>query len=137
MRLTDELLAQARAINWAHAHDPGLTLTLPVRTESEANRRDKWAAVERAKAQRLAVTLAWPRSRRNGWAGRVVVVLTRVSPRGRLDGDNLARALKAIRDGVAATLSRDDGESELTWLYQQERGPWAVRVDVFSQLPCR
>lgn len=52
--------------------------------------------------------------------GLVRVTLTRVSPR-RLDGDNLASAFKAVRDGVADALGRNDGDSEIDWRYEQRQ----------------
>jgi hypothetical protein len=61
-----------------------------------------------------------------------VVRLTRVGPR-KLDSDNVATAFKATRDGIADWLQVDDGdESLVTWEYGQERGAYAVRVEVVS-----
>ncbi|WP_230682079.1 hypothetical protein, partial [Streptococcus pneumoniae] len=48
----------------------------------------------------------------------VVVRITRVGPR-RLDDDNLARAAKALRDGVADWLGCDDGDPRVSWHYAQ------------------
>jgi hypothetical protein len=48
------------------------------------------------------------------------VTLTRYAPR-RLDSDNLAGALKATRDGIAAALGVDDGDPRVVWNYAQER----------------
>jgi hypothetical protein len=50
-----------------------------------------------------------------------------------LDGDNLQRALKAVRDGVADALGIDDGDSRIEWQYGQRRGgkgEYAVEVTI-------
>jgi len=46
------------------------------------------------------------------------VRLTRVAPRP-LDDDNLQRALKAVRDGVADWLGVDDRDPRVRWFYAQ------------------
>ena len=46
------------------------------------------------------------------------VWLVRRAPRS-LDGDNLQRAFKAVRDGVADALEMDDGDSKISWAYDQ------------------
>lgn len=46
------------------------------------------------------------------------VRLTRVAPRP-LDGDNLQRAMKAVRDGVADWLGVDDRDERVRWFYAQ------------------
>jgi hypothetical protein len=48
------------------------------------------------------------------------VTLTRHAPR-KLDTDNLAGALKATRDGIAAALGVDDGDSRIEWRYAQAK----------------
>jgi len=61
-----------------------------------------------------------------------VVRLTRVGPR-QLDDDNVATAFKSIRDGVADWLGVDDGDTiKVRWEYAQERGAYAIRVEVMS-----
>jgi hypothetical protein len=65
-------------------------------------------------------------------SGTVAITLTRIAP-GVLDTDNLASALKAVRDGVADALRVDDGSSRVAWRYAQERGKprqYAVRVAI-------
>jgi len=65
-------------------------------------------------------------------ARKISVRLTRVGPR-RLDSDNLAAALKHVRDGVADALGVDDGDPRLEWIYDQQRcrpGEYAVLVDI-------
>jgi hypothetical protein len=51
----------------------------------------------------------------------IVVLLVRCAPR-RLDDDNLAAALKPVRDGVADVLGVDDRDSRVTWVVAQEKG---------------
>ena len=108
---------------------------LPLRTWSEPNLRTHWAPrARRVRQQRGAARLlvraafaahgrpATPRS----------VALTRIAPRA-LDSDNLAAALKAVRDGVADALGMDDGDPRLIWRYDQGRGrpkEYAIVVEV-------
>lgn len=108
-----------------------VVLTVPVATASEANaggkRRDQIArkgAVKAAVRATLALGKPPPLP--------VVVRLTRVGSGPRpLDGDNLQRALKAVRDVVAEWLGADDADPRIRWRYKQRRG-WspAVVVDV-------
>lgn len=102
-----------------------MTITIPIRTISEANRsrNEHWAVTrERVKAQRAAVSLCWrlvdPGSRPSLPS---VVTMTRIAPRA-LDDDNLARSFKAVRDQVAAEMGVDDRDPRVTWRYAQRRG---------------
>ena len=102
-----------------------LEFEVPLRTESKANQRAHWAERARqAKAERLAARTRFPR---RDMVPLVAVTLTRVGPRD-LDDDNLAGALKNIRDGVADALRLDDASPLGAWRYRQERGAYAVRV---------
>jgi hypothetical protein len=63
-----------------------------------------------------------------------VVLLTRVAPRA-LDDDNLAHALKAVRDGVAKGLGIDDRDSRVRYVLDQQRGDVGqhlVRVALYA-----
>lgn len=120
---------------------------LPIKVESVANqatatRGGRMAAARKAKRQREETTLTLlARGRPPGEAW--TITLTRVAPR-RLDDDNLARALKAIRDGVADYLLpanrgnkvrrwADDSDGRITWRYDQTRGApktYAVRIRI-------
>lgn len=114
-----------------------LELELALRVVSEANQRGHWRkGARRASEQRAAARLALePRLRAKDGravcdAARLAVYLVRVAPR-ELDGDNLQRALKACRDGVADALGIDDRDKRVTWLYEQVRGrvkQYAVRI---------
>lgn len=104
-----------------------LTFSIPVHTVSEANVREHWAKkAKRAKEQRLAAWVlamaATGPSLPFGGGDRVSVHLVRVGPK-ELDSDNLARALKAVRDGIADAIGLDDGDKRITWTYGQEKGP--------------
>lgn len=114
---------------------------LPIRTVSETNQREHWAARHRRrKAQRVVVrarllaaaglvaTARWHRAVDGG----VVVRLTRVAPRA-LDDDNLRGATKACRDGVADWLGVNDSDERVCWVYEQHRGSvgeYAVEIEV-------
>jgi hypothetical protein len=115
-----------------------ISLLLAIRTESEANLHEhRMKKARRTKMQRTVI---------KSYLGRVkldfglwdsnrsyIVTLTRIAPRS-LDDDNLARALKATRDGVADALGTDDStRSKLKWRYAQEKGPpkkYAVRIQI-------
>jgi crossover junction endodeoxyribonuclease RusA len=108
---------------------------LPIRTWSEANARVHWAtrarrAREQRRAARICVRAALARSLAPPLP--LTVTLTRLAPK-RLDTDNLAISLKAVRDGVADALGLDDGDERLVWRYAQERlrpGHYGIRVEV-------
>ena len=63
-----------------------------------------------------------------------VVTITRRSP-GTLDDDNAVSSAKATRDAVAQWLGVDDADRRVTWVVEQERGPWGVRVVVRPVAP--
>jgi len=123
-------------------------ILLAVRIESEANLSGHWRKkAARVKLQRsITCTMVRQKLREIGiqladlLAGNTgpLVVLTRIAPRA-LDDDNLARSLKAIRDGVADALGTDDStKSKLTWGYAQEKGPpkaYMVRIQIQHAAP--
>jgi len=123
-------------------------LLLALRIESEANLSGHWRKkAARVKLQRsITRTMVGQTLRDIGMrpadllAGDTgpLVVLTRIAPRP-LDDDNLARSLKAIRDGVADAFKTDDGvKSKLKWGYGQEKGPpkqYAVRIQIQHAAP--
>lgn len=91
-------------------------VTLPVRIESVANKREHWSRkAERTKQHRFAA-IAVPQH-----PLPCVVTLIRVAPRA-LDDDNLASGFKALRDGIADRLGVDDRDPRVSWRYLQERG---------------
>lgn len=116
--------------------ETSLKVTMPLRTYSEANRREHWAArMTRVRNQRaLAYIYVQDNDPLRAWSlnGRIEISLVRVASRA-LDSDNLASALKAVRDGVADALGRNDGDPCITWNYSQEkgkRGEYAVRIEI-------
>ena len=100
-----------------------ITITLPIHTVSEANRRDHWRV--RAKRARLHRMTAYAWTPRFGLP--CVVTMIRVGVRS-LDSDNLQGALKATRDGVADRLGVPDNDPRIEWRYGQAKGTPAVLV---------
>ena len=67
----------------------------------------------------------------------VAITLRRVGAR-KMDDDNLAAALKPVRDGVADALHTDDVDPRLTWVYEQRTPPSAggetkVEIEIASR----
>src|SRR3990167_10274383 len=97
-----------------------MNVFLQIKTVSESNVREHWSRrARRAKLQRNTTAmmvrsvivmqeLTEPK-RISRPFGRTRIVLTRCSCR-ELDSDNLAGALKSVRDGVADALRLDDGD---------------------------
>lgn len=109
---------------------PMAPIVVPIRTVSALNYREHWKArSRRVKKEREAV--AWYLASRGiKPAIPLVVTLTRLGPSNGLDDDNLAGALKGVRDEVAAWLGVDDRRSEVVrYRYAQERAKdWGVRI---------
>lgn len=99
---------------------------LPIVVVSEANVHEHWA--KKAKRVRNQRTAAWAevsqvkRSILVQAKKGCTITLTRIGGR-RMDSDNLARSMKAIRDGIADALKIDDGDMALDWQYSQEPKP--------------
>lgn len=117
-----------------------MRLEIPLRLPSAANLREHWATrARRARAQRRAIALAWPK---NGCIKPfpLEVVLTRIAPR-ELDDDNLASAFKTVRDEVAAQLGVDDRDARVKWRCEQLPGPYAIRIAIGThacdEITCR
>mgnify|MGYP000283041968 CR=1 FL=1 len=118
-----------------------MEVLLPIRTWSEPNLRVHWAkrarrAHKQREAARMLVRAAlaplppWNSIRAGN--RKLKVWLWRIGPR-ELDSDNLAAALKAVRDGVADALGMDDGDPRLLWCYGQRRGKpgeYAIQVEI-------
>lgn len=106
-----------------------MIFSIPIRLPSVANLRDHWATkAKRNKAQRVTISL-YMKTDRAGLrslhasvaAGeQLVVTFVRVASR-RLDDDNLASALKAVRDQVAKELGVNDGSDAVLWRYSQQK----------------
>lgn len=104
-------------------------IAIPMRTVPGLNARENWRArARRVKAERQAV--AWMLAGKAKPKTPCTVRLTRVTPRGTADDDNLAGALKAVRDTVAEWIGVDDKDSAtVRYVYAQRRGPWAVEIE--------
>lgn len=97
------------------------TVSLPIKTVSEANTRECWQAkLRRKKAQQAFCVPVFRAAFRDAPTPPLVITFTRVSV-AKMDSDNLAGALKAIRDALAHVLGIDDGDDRLTFIYQQRR----------------
>lgn len=115
------LAAEAREANGLQAG-----ITLPLRLGRGFNTAAKTAKAEsfKRKAERKKVALGM-------LAAQLEVTLTRISPSPKpLDRDNLVASLKATQDQVAAWLRVDDGDRQVHFEHEQERGPWGVRIEV-------
>lgn len=95
-------------------------VALPIRIESEANRRDHWAARHRRfKGQQRTTLLLLSQAPKPPLP--CTATLTRIGRR-LLDGDNLAGGFKAVRDAIAHWLGIDDADPRVTWTYAQRAG---------------
>lgn len=107
-----------------------------VKLVSEANSHQHWRHRQRrAKLQRAMAKTALGADIK-GPPPPYVITLTRIGPR-KLDSDNLAGSAKAVRDGVADWLGIDDGDSRLTWEYQQRSegaGVYACEVSIAAAM---
>lgn len=102
----------------------GLRLTGP---NERLHWRTKAAGVEKEHAAVFAALYA---HHRDLMCTPVHVTIVRIGKRD-LDDDNLAGASKAVRDAVSDWLGTGDGPSDpVTWECKQERGEYAVRVEV-------
>ena len=115
-----------------------MTLTIPLRTFSEANLREHWAKkAKRVKAQRFAVAAYWRQwwnnpEREKAIAPPWCATLTRIAPRP-LDSDNLQRSFKAVRDEIAKQLGVNDNSELIEWKYAQRSGKvreYAVEIQI-------
>ncbi len=108
-------------------------IELPIITVSEANQRGHWSKHSKRHAQQHALTMALTlRMLGESRAKPSCVKLTRIAPR-LLDSDNAVGSLKYVRDGFAAWLGVNDGDTAIEWVYDQEQGAprtYGVRVEV-------
>lgn len=95
-------------------------------TKGARMERHSRATIER-QAGRLATLVALDRDTPHF---PLRVTMTRVSPR-KFNEDNLARAFKHLRDGIADALKTTDEDTRVTWDPKQERGkPYEVRIEI-------
>jgi hypothetical protein len=104
-------------------------IVVPIRTVPGLNVREHFRArARRVKAERHAT--AWLLRGKPKPALPCTVRLTRVAPSSGLDDDNLAGAVKGVRDQLAEWLGVDDKDREtVRYLAAQRRGPWAVEIE--------
>ena len=109
--------------------DPRAPLIVPMQTGRGLNSRGNfWVAHKRNLAEQDVI--AWELARVTKPAIPCSCLLTRVAPSNGLDDDNLAGALKNVRDAVAKWLGVDDRDRmTVRYRYSQVRGPWAVRIE--------
>ena len=122
-----------------------LVVTIPLHIFSEANERGAWHASARRTRDHRRLVEAVLRTKRRP-ALPAVVTLVRIAPCA-LDDDNLARAMKGIRDEVAVwlcpvvvqkgkrrgQLTGNDRDPRVTWRVAQRRGrprEYAVEIHV-------
>lgn len=116
-----------------------ITVDLPLRVTSEANRHEHWRyrsgrAANQKRAARLAVGAA---AHKAGFflAIPLVVTLTRFGKQ-LLDSDNLVGAFKHVRDGIASVVDVDDRSSQYTWIYKQEKAGYnGIRIQIERRRP--
>ncbi len=105
-----------------------------LRTVCELNAHEHWRVRQkRAAHQKSVVGIVLRRTvaPQMMTLAPLVVTLTRIAPSSGLDpGDNLPSSQKFVRDAVADLLGINDRDPRVTWAYDQERGPWGVRVRV-------
>lgn len=113
---------------WAVDSDFGPGLTVPMETGRGMNNREHFRVrAKRTKAEREVI--AWEIRKCQRPPIPCSVLLTRIAPSRGLDDDNLAGALKAVRDEVAVWLGVDDAHRDtVRYRYGQQRGPWGVRI---------
>ena len=133
-----------------------MTFIVQTKTVSEANLSEHhMVKARRVKGQRTAVVVdgsamgrvvsSRPKPPRKTLVWRwlsppalpATVTLTRIAPRA-LDGDNLQRALKAVRDQVAELIGVDDRDPLVEWEYAQRKGDpkqYAVLVEITPRVP--
>ena len=133
MTLSPRLLALRDALTVVEESAAAARLEWPCALASQANQHMHWRVRQRqAKGHREEARLRMRMAARSlaPWQG-LIVLLTRVAPRP-LDSDNLAGALKHVRDGVADALGVNDGDARVVWLVDQAQGTPTVRVEVWK-----
>lgn len=110
---------------------------IPMQTVSEANKSEHWSKKhKRHKTQKWQIRCAFSTHMPKVQLP-ALVKLIRISPRS-LDDDNLTSAFKWIRDEIGAKLTGDDrpgrgdGDPRIKWMYDQEKGQQAVRIEIYQ-----
>jgi hypothetical protein len=132
--MLEQLRPRARAVQApprGNGEILAISVTISLYTTTEANAGGHFVPkIKRAKKQRACVRDVF---RKIGLALPLLpakITLTRIGQR-KLDSDNLASALKHVRDEIAAAYQVDDADSRYAWEPQQERGEgYAVRIQI-------
>jgi hypothetical protein len=105
-------------------------ITVPLRTKSGMNARELWQARSRRVKKEREIT-AWILKPAKKPPIPCTVKLWRIGPTSGLDDDNLASALKGVRDEVAEWLGVNDRDrTTVRYAYDQKRGPeWCVQIE--------
>lgn len=114
-----------------------IEVVLPIKVVSEANQSkyEHWGTkARRVRSQRGIVKIGLYNFQRSLRAhkGEFKVTLTRIGVR-TLDGDNLQRSMKAVRDQVAEACGVDDGAKRIRFEYGQRKGKpkqYAVEIGI-------
>ena len=113
--------------------DGMIEVEIPIKTVSEANMREHWGVKhgrQILQSNAVAYGLFPYRTEIAEFKLPLAISFTRIGKR-ELDSDNLQSAFKKIRDKVAAILSVNDGDKQIKWDYQQEKGSrYAIRIKV-------
>jgi len=132
-----ELLKLKKALVWIDEHDASIDMEIKVGTVSTANVREHWRTLaKRTKLQRV-LTKNQLSLEAGGCNSLDVycVLLTRIIPQGgrKYDSDNLAKALKPFRDGVADAFKISDGPHGPVWVQDQfkDNESFGVRVRIW------
>lgn len=106
-----------------------MTIAFPMRTGRGMN-SSELPMVRHRRVKREKKEVMWELKRHTKPQIPCTCVLTRVAPSSGLDDDNLAGALKAVRDAVAQWLGVDDKDRmTVRYRYAQRRGPWGVCIE--------
>lgn len=135
----------AAALEHIDGAKPEHSVTVPLKLTSRANdhRSNHWSARARtSKAHRIAAQLALSKHRAELRAclaeHGLVVRVVRIAPSKGLDShDNVGMACKALVDGVADMLGVRDDDQRVTFIADQERGPWCVRIETYCAMRMR
>lgn len=102
------------------------------------NERHHWREASRRKKREKKAVWLHLRARFGLTAPALplVITITRISPGNTpLDSDNVEGACKYVRDEIARWVGVDDGDPWYTWKYAQQRGPWAVAIEIQKESP--
>ena len=113
-----------------------MNVLLHMQTRGGMNAREHhMARARRVKAEREQV--GWMLGSQAKPSIPCTVLLTRIAPSNGLDDDNLASALKSVRDAFAEWIGVDDKHRDIVrYSYAQERGQWAVRIEAETFCYC-